>query len=68
MKLLPDWIKNYRIDILQADCRQMAESFMEVLKSEFGADVGINIQIVGPVIGSHCGPGTLSVVFYGEKR
>ena len=60
--------KNYRIDILQADCRQMAESFMEVLKSEFGADVGINIQIVGPVIGSHCGPGTLSVVFYGEKR
>lgn len=60
--------KNYRIDILQADCRQMAESFMEVLKSEFGADVGINIQIVGPVIGSHCGPGTLGVVFYGEKR
>lgn len=60
--------KNYRIDILQADCRQMAESFMDVLKSEFGADVEINIQIVGPVIGSHCGPGTLGVIFYGEKR
>jgi len=60
--------KNYRIDILQADCKQMAESFMEVLKSEFGADVEINIQIVGPVIGSHCGPGTLGVIFYGEKR
>ena len=25
-------------------------------------------QIVGPVIGSHCGPGTLGVIFVGEKR
>ena len=28
----------------------------------------IRIQIIGPVIGAHCGPGTLACCFLGKER
>lgn len=60
--------KNYHIDVLQADCEDMAKACVEAIKAEFGSDVVVKSQMVGPVIGSHCGPGTLGVVFYGDQR
>ena len=60
-------VKDYRIEVLQADCPAIGDAFVEALKAEFGSDIVIDYQIVGPVIGAHCGPGTLGLIFYGDK-
>ncbi len=53
--------------ILDADCREEAEKMQTDILSK-RPDVQIRPQTVGPVIGSHCGPGLLGVVYIGEKR
>ena len=40
---------------------------VQELKNTFGDDIKTDYQVVGPVIASHCGPGTLGLIFYGEK-
>ena len=39
------------------------------LGKQFEEETGIKVdyQIVGPVIAAHCGPGTLGLIFYGNK-
>ena len=54
----------YAIEVVHADCEEFCNGFVEALKKEFGEDVRVHTQFVGPVIGSHCGPGTLGVIFY----
>ena len=60
-------VKNYRVEILQADCPEAGEGLKQAIKEEFGEEVDVNVQIVGPVIAAHCGPGTLGLIFYGDK-
>lgn len=60
-------VKDYRIEVLQADCPETGDAFVETLKKEFGEDIKIDYQVVGPVIAAHCGPGTLGLIFYGDK-
>ncbi len=43
------------------------EAFVQTLRQEFGEDIKVDYQIVGPVIAAHCGPGTLGLIFYGNK-
>lgn len=58
--------KNGTVYISHGDCPEdVAE--IKALLEEKGADVQI-ITDVGPVIGSHSGPGTLAVFFLGSKR
>ena len=59
--------KEKRVEVLQADCPETGEAFVSALRETFG-DLKIDYQIVGPVIASHCGPGTLGLIFYGNKR
>ena len=40
---------------------------VEAIRAAFGKDVKVDSQIVGPVIGTHCGPGTLGLIFYGDR-
>ena len=54
----------YAIEVVHADCEEFCNGFVEALKKEFGDDINVHTQMVGPVIGSHCGPGTLGVIFY----
>lgn len=61
-------VKNYRVEVLQADCKETGDGFIKALKEEFGEDIQIDYQIVGPVIATHCGPGTLGLIFHGESR
>ena len=60
-------VKDYRIEVLQADCPETGDGFVETLKKEFGEDIKVDYQVVGPVIAAHCGPGTLGLIFYGNK-
>lgn len=60
-------VEKYKVYILQADCKEVAEKFADDIRAAFpGADV--EIQPVGPVIGAHCGPGTIGLIFHAKER
>lgn len=59
--------KDYPVEVLQADCPETGDAFVAALKAEFGENITIHYQPVGPVIGTHCGPGTLGLIFYAEN-
>jgi DegV family protein with EDD domain len=53
--------------ISHGDCEEDAESLKKAIKSRFGVrDVKINL--IGTVIGTHAGPGTLALFFAGKGR
>ena len=54
--------------ILQGDVREEAETLKNQLRTRL-PDLGdIRIQMIGPVIGAHAGPGTLAICFIGNQR
>ena len=55
------------IFISHAQCEDDAKRLAEMLKERYDADVTLITQI-GPVIGSHAGPGTLAMFFLGKHR
>lgn len=55
------------IIVCQADCMDEALALSEMLK-EVVRPKGVRIHPVGPVIGCHCGPGTLAVCYFGKSR
>lgn len=63
--ILPD--KCDDIFISHGDCIDDANMLADMIKADF-PDKEIYIDYVGPVIGSHSGPGTLALFYYGEKR
>ena len=59
--------KNATLFISHGDCPGDAELLARFVKEDYGLDVQI-ITYVGPVIGSHSGPGTLAFFFVGKER
>ena len=57
----------YPVYVVDADCREDGDALRDLIL-EKRPNANIVRQIVGPVIGSHCGPGTLGVIFVAEKR
>lgn len=57
----------YSVYILDADCKEDGDKLAELIKAE-RSDAKIVRQTIGPVIGTHCGPGTLGVIFIADKR
>lgn len=53
--------------ISHADCEKDAQELSQEIQQRFGIKT-VLINYIGPVIGSHSGPGTLSVFFLGTKR
>ena len=53
--------------ISHGDCLQDAEYLAELLKQQYHVPEVV-INYVGPVIGSHSGPGTLALFFLGDHR
>lgn len=62
-----DDLANYKMYILGGDCPEEMDAFENQLKEAFG-DLDIEKQSIGPVIGSHCGPGTIGLVFHAKSR
>ena len=59
--------KNTPIFISHADCEEDAKHLVEILKERYNADVTL-LTNIGPVIGSHAGPGTIAMFFIGKNR
>lgn len=53
--------------ISHADCLEDANYLAEKIRNEFGTQE-ILINMVEPVIGAHCGPGTVALFFLGTVR
>ena len=53
--------------ILQADAMEDAQKLQAMLKEKL-PEMEIMIHAIGPVIGTHAGPGTLAFCFLGKKR
>lgn len=63
--MIPD--KNDIIFICHGDCEEEAELVKKMVQERYGIEAFL-INPVGPVIGAHSGPGTMSVFFVGQKR
>ncbi|MBO5776104.1 MAG: DegV family protein [Clostridia bacterium] len=60
-------IDKYPIIIMNGDCDQDTERVHQKLSSMIPGAT-ILPMFVGPIIGSHCGPGTLAIVYVGQGR
>ena len=58
---------NSPIFISHAECEEDAMHLADILMQRHGAEVTL-ITEIGPVIGSHAGPGTLAIFFIGKHR
>lgn len=58
---------DYTVYVIDADSKDEGDAFAEMIK-ERRPEAKIVRQIVGPVIGAHCGPGTIGVVFVADQR
>ena len=54
--------------VLHADAPQDAERLVQLLRERIPGIDRISVRYVGPVIGAHCGPGTVAVCFFGKER
>lgn len=59
--------KNSTVFISHGDCQQDAEYVSQQLQEKFGIQTPV-IHFIGPVIGSHSGPGTVAIFFLGKER
>ena len=60
-------LDKYKVYVLQADCETDAANFVKSIKDTFGG-LDIEVQPVGPVIGAHCGPGTIGLIFHSKEK
>lgn len=60
-------LDKYKVFVLQADCAEACKTFVADIKAEW-PEADVVVQPVGPVIGSHCGPGTIGLVFHAIER
>ena len=59
--------ESQEILIMQADVPEDADRLKAQLLARIPGLKGVRIQDVGPVIGAHCGPGTIAVCFCGKE-
>ncbi len=54
--------------ILHADAKEDADRLEALIRERVPGVKGIEQYFVGPVIGAHCGPGTVAACFLGKER
>lgn len=57
----------FSVYVMDADCPEEGDRLAEMIK-ESRPEAKIVRQTIGPVIGAHCGPGTIGVIFIADKR
>ena len=63
-----DDFANADITIIHADALNDANYLADCMRKKIPENTPIKIQFVGPVIGAHCGPGTVAICFFGKER
>ncbi len=58
--------ENQEVVILQADVEEEANRVRESLMQRIPGIKSVRVQAIGPVIGAHCGPGTIAICFEGK--
>ena len=58
--------EDQEIVIMQADVEDEANRVRDALLQHIPALKGVRVQAIGPVIGAHCGPGTIAISFEGK--
>ena len=58
---------NPEVFISHGDCPEDAQALADMVRTRFGIDT-IMVGYIGPVIGTHSGPGTLALFFFGSPR
>ena len=56
------------IILMHADVEEEALKLRDTLLEKLPGLKEIRVQMIGPVIGSHCGPGSLACTFMGKER
>ena len=51
------------ITVMHGDAEEKAEKFIEKIREHYGDRVEIWCDPIGPVIGAHCGPDTIGVIY-----
>lgn len=59
--------QNANVYIVEADCPKDGDYLENAVKESF-PNVNVVRQQIGPVIGTHCGPGTIGIIFVGKQR
>ena len=57
----------YSVYVVDADCPAEGDLLADMIR-EKRPEAKIVRQVVGPVIGAHCGPGTIGVIFVADQR
>ena len=57
----------FAVYVVDADCKEEGDMLADMIR-QLRPDAKIVRQIVGPVIGAHCGPGTIGVIFVADNR
>lgn len=65
---LQDHIKDYKVVIGHTDAKEIANDVAKKLKEKFGEDLNVEVVVVNPTIGSHCGPDGVGVCFHAIHR
>lgn len=65
---LGDDVKNHRIVIGHTDALELANELKNELIEKLGDDLNIDMVMVNPTAGSHCGPNGVGVSFFSKHR
>ncbi len=62
-------LESYKIFVMHADSEKEGAAFVEEIRAAFpDKQLDIQLQMVGPVIGAHCGPGTIGLIFHCDEE
>ncbi len=60
---------NDKVFITHADCKKDADAVASLIDTKFPNKMGeVRINYIGTTIGSHTGPGTVALFYWGDKR
>lgn len=60
--------EKHRFVIGHTDNEEAALQLIELLKAKYGEDINVQLIVVNPTAGAHCGPSGMGVSFYAQHR
>ncbi|MCL1795635.1 MAG: DegV family protein [Clostridia bacterium] len=60
--------ENQTLIIIHGDVEDDAKRLEEFIRKLIPNIGGVTLTYIGPVIGTHCGPGTVAICFFGKER